>query len=552
MPKGIIENTDIELNVLSGEHWNRATIADGKWLNKNTIQPLYNNDCILASAIHDTSTDLYNRLSDASGELQNEIDDINYEIDVINAGSDVIDVVGNHQQLMEYSGWTTDNDVIKVLNDDDYSGNQTYYRYMDETLDSGTLYPDSANWHYIGEVAPYYSKTEIDSKINVINSTINNVSSTLNGEIEDTSAILHDEILTSADNLYRIIQETSGKKLETSGNHIALVESENKMTIASDASQVMYAPAGIYSPVDLDIISSHNTNQLIASGSSSADLGYLAPTITSNDYSKFLYVNSGGNLQYESSPIFVQVTTDNTFEEIKAIILAGNIPYLVTTDSGYTTIYYLTMDGKSGRLSKYFSFDYVSYNSIVSRTVYEDDSWTRTSRTIQGALAAGDLINLDSNNKISVKKTYMSEFGNSWTNTTQVVSFPGENDRHDIRDCHRKIFEPNITSTGYYRFGISVTVRIGNLTSVTEFYNRLFRIYICTGDQTANIANGWIDMLFPPVATTGDKACCAGTLIAPCASLTTPPTVNISNNGSTDTEALFVDFVSVNWEKITG
>jgi hypothetical protein len=550
MPTGIIPNTDIELNLLSGAHWSRTTIADGKWLNSNTIQPLFNNDCILASAIHDTSADLYNRLSDASGELQNEIDDINYEIDVINAGSDVIDVVGNHQQLMEYSGWTTDNDVIKVLSDDDYSGNQTYYRYMDETLASGTLYPDSANWHYIGEVAPYYSKTEIDSKIDVINSTINNVSSTLNVEIEDTSGILHDEILTSADNLYRIIQETSGKKLETSGNHITLVETANKMTIASDASQVMYAPAGIYSPVDLGIISSHNTNQLIASGSSSADLGYLAPTITSNDYSKFLYVNSGGNLQYESSPIFVQVTTDNTFEEIKSIILAGNIPYLVTTDSGYRTIYYLTMDGKGGRFDKYFSFDYVSYDKIVSRTVYEDDSWTWSSKNIQALLNTGEFIDIDLNHKISVKKTHGSEFGSSYNYNTQVVSFPGNPQREDL--SFRAIFTPNITSTGYYRFGISVTVRIGNLTSATEFYNRPFRIYICTGDQTPNIAKGWIDLVFPPVATTGDKACCAGTLIAQCSNLSTPPTVNISNNGSTDTEALFVDSVSVNWEKITG
>lgn len=210
MPTGIIPNTDIELNLLSGAHWSRTTIADGKWLNSNTIQPLFNNDCILASAIHDTSADLYNRLSAASGELQDEIDDINYEIDVINAGSDVIDVVGSWAALQSYEGWTTDNDVIKVLNDEHSANNQTYYRYVDDTLTSGTMNPDPSKWQYVGDLAPYYSKTEIDGKITDINNTINNVSSTLHREISDTSAILHQEILTSANIVHNELVTTSG------------------------------------------------------------------------------------------------------------------------------------------------------------------------------------------------------------------------------------------------------------------------------------------------------------------------------------------------------
>lgn len=218
MPTGIIPNTDIELNLLSGAHWSRTTIADGKWLNSNTIQPLFNNDCILASAIHDTSADLYNRLADASGELQDEIDDINYEIDVINAGSDVIDVVGSWADLQSYEGWTTDNDVIKVLNDEHSANNQTYYRYVDDTLTSGTMNPDPSKWQYVGDLAPYYSKTEIDGKITDINNTINNVSSTLHTEISNTSAILHQEILTSASELHQELVTTSGNIINVINN----------------------------------------------------------------------------------------------------------------------------------------------------------------------------------------------------------------------------------------------------------------------------------------------------------------------------------------------
>lgn len=213
MPTGIIPNTDIELNLLSGAHWSRTTIADGKWLNSNTIQPLFNNDCILSSAIHDTSADLYDRLSDASGELQNEIDDINYEIDVINAGSDVIDVVGSYQELMEYSGWTTDNDVIKVLNDEHSANKQTYYRYMDGSLDSGTLDPDSANWHYIGDVTPYYSKTEI-----------NEMSAYLQNEIDYVS----DHAEYSAAYLYDLIQGTSGKTEVSGGIYVKVTKLPQK------------------------------------------------------------------------------------------------------------------------------------------------------------------------------------------------------------------------------------------------------------------------------------------------------------------------------------
>lgn len=356
MPTGIIPNTDIELNLLSGAHWSRTTIADGKWLNSNTIQPLFNNDCILASAIHDTSADLYNRLSDASGELQGEID-------VINAGSDVIDVLGSYQDLMNYQSWTTDRDVIKILNDETHSGEQTYYRYSGESEYSGTFDPDPSRWNFVGELAPYYNKTEIDGKINVINSTINNVSSTLHTEITNTSAILHQEILTSAAkvhnelvttsgniinvisnvsgdiidyvdntsaflqdeidfvsgevvdssaNLYRIIQETSGKTevsggiyvevkkttkpdgmvsysadlyddkivdLETSGKHITMVDTANKTTIVSDATQVMYAPAGTYAPIDLFIdpytYPRMNTSGYTVSGDSFS--GYIPP-----------------------------------------------------------------------------------------------------------------------------------------------------------------------------------------------------------------------------------------------------------------------------------
>lgn len=307
MPTGIIPNTDIELNLLSGAHWSRTTIADGKWLNSNTIQPLFNNDCILASAIHDTSADLYNRLSAASGELQDEIDDINYEIDVINAGSDVIDVVGSYQQLMEYTGWTTDNDVIKVLNDEHSANNQTYYRYVDDTLTSGTMNPDPSKWQYVGDLAPYYSKTEIDGKITDINNTINNVSSTLHREISDTSAILHQEILTSANIVHDEIVTTSGNIINVitnvSGDIIDYVDiaSGNLINYVDNTSSYLNQEIGSTSSYLNTYIETTSANLHTEIKNTSAYIfGELVTSATNLqndiDYVSGEVVNSSGNL----------------------------------------------------------------------------------------------------------------------------------------------------------------------------------------------------------------------------------------------------------------
>ena len=287
MPKGIIENTDIELNVLSGEHWNRATIADGKWLNKNTIQPLYNNDCTLASAIHDasadlysrledasayldayitdTSADLYNRLETASGFLQDELVDtsgkLQYEIDTINAGADVIDVLGSYQQLMEYSGWTTNNDVIKVLNDEspEHSGYQTYWRYWDENLSSaGTWDPDPDKWNYVGALDPYYSRAEMDEIISRIDTDLENasayttlVSGSLFQKIDNTSAYLHGEIVSSATILNQYIGNVSGdlyERIEESSGFL-MGELANKQDILTASAGIVIDSNNVISSV---------------------------------------------------------------------------------------------------------------------------------------------------------------------------------------------------------------------------------------------------------------------------------------------------------------
>lgn len=68
------------------------------------------------------------------------------EIDEIRNNPDVVDIVGTYADLEDYDTSTlTDNDIVRVLEDETHDGNSTYYRYS-KTNDS---------WAYIGESKQY-------------------------------------------------------------------------------------------------------------------------------------------------------------------------------------------------------------------------------------------------------------------------------------------------------------------------------------------------------------------------------------------------------------
>ena len=120
-----VPGTEIGLYDISG--WNRATIADGKWLNSNTIQPLEDNEWILASAINNVSA----------------------KVDQIEQRSDVADVVGTHQDLLDYSADLSERDIVKVLCDSGYNDAQVYWRVDPDGSVEGEYY----NWDYVGSAA---------------------------------------------------------------------------------------------------------------------------------------------------------------------------------------------------------------------------------------------------------------------------------------------------------------------------------------------------------------------------------------------------------------
>lgn len=95
-------------------------------------------------------------------ELGNEVDariaadnGLQSQIDGLAAGSDVTDIVGTYADLQAYdTSKLNDNDIIKVLQDEQHDDETTYYRWSTAT-ESFTL---------IGEEGPYYTKSAADTK----------------------------------------------------------------------------------------------------------------------------------------------------------------------------------------------------------------------------------------------------------------------------------------------------------------------------------------------------------------------------------------------------
>lgn len=77
------------------------------------------------------------------------------QIDGLSAASDVTDIVGTYADLQAYdTSKLKDNDIVKVLQDENQNDETTYYRWSTST-EAFTL---------IGEEGPYYTKAAADQK----------------------------------------------------------------------------------------------------------------------------------------------------------------------------------------------------------------------------------------------------------------------------------------------------------------------------------------------------------------------------------------------------
>lgn len=120
--------------------------------NKNDIsdikeEQLTQNQNIQTNA-QNISNEILNRQS-ADNNLQSQID-------AITVSSDVIDVLGTYQDLLNYdTSHVKANDIIKVLQDSTHNDSMSYYRWV--------IVDHVGSWQYVGSEGPYYTRSETDS-----------------------------------------------------------------------------------------------------------------------------------------------------------------------------------------------------------------------------------------------------------------------------------------------------------------------------------------------------------------------------------------------------
>lgn len=200
--------------------WDRNTVADGKKMSESLTALSARDEC-LASAISSSQGDIENKLRSVSSELhdadvnlqnnireeesvrQSEDDilqqkiedetearetkdtDLQSQIDTLKAATDVINVFGTYDEFTAASAgaWqeqVTDNDVIKVLRDDQYQPESSDPDYDTEDDDYYQVYyqwhetehDGWEGWSAIGNLDPYYSITETNEIIDDLSATI--------------------------------------------------------------------------------------------------------------------------------------------------------------------------------------------------------------------------------------------------------------------------------------------------------------------------------------------------------------------------------------------
>lgn len=129
-------------------------------------------------------------VSDEADIRQNADNDLQSQIDGITASSDVTDIVGTYADLQDYDTSTlSDNDIIKVLQDETHQDETTYYRW-NSTTQEFTL---------IGEEGPYYTKAQTDVLLQDKQDTLtagNNITIDNNNEISATDTTYSDFVGT--------------------------------------------------------------------------------------------------------------------------------------------------------------------------------------------------------------------------------------------------------------------------------------------------------------------------------------------------------------------
>lgn len=163
--------------------------------------------------------------TDAREYADNNLQD---QIEAIKAASDVVDIVGTYQELLNYdTSHLGENDIIRVLVDETHDGATSYYRWT------------GGSWEFIGALGPFYTQSELDQMFDDEEDAREAGDSALSSRIDSLSSSLSSETSArqSADTALQnaIDAEASARQTADAGLRADIVAEANARSTADAA-----------------------------------------------------------------------------------------------------------------------------------------------------------------------------------------------------------------------------------------------------------------------------------------------------------------------------
>lgn len=297
--------------------------------------------------------------------IEGEISDVNERVDLIEASSDCADVVGTKAELDSYDkSKLTDQAIIKVLQDESQDNAQTYYRYS-KSSNSFTL---------IGELGPFYTKSESDD---LLNSKVNKVS---------TASKVYGTDTTGAQTTYNVDSFGKVDDVQVNGtsvvtNKIANVTIPDPLPSQTDNAGKFLTTDGTdasWSDKPLVNVSTQNGSLVVGSGSQSFVVDTTAYGVNTIGFGR--YASAFGKsavAKYKATALGANSTANEYTIQLGqggTNSDAGTMKVALTTSSDVTTNYeLLSADGTvpTARLTK--------VNTTITLTAA---GWSNSSQTV--------------------------------------------------------------------------------------------------------------------------------------------------------------------------
>lgn len=193
----------------------------------------------------------------------NNINELQAQIDTITASSDVTDIVGTYTQLLAYNTSTLqNNDIVKVLQDENRNDETTYYRWV--------ITNNTGSWNLIGEEGPYYTIAAADAKFVSQTTTVNGHA--LNSNITISAGDITTGTFTTS------VFPTSGVVAGSYTLANITVDTYGRITSITDGSVSTNVPISTLAAAGTITLADNSINSITPTG----NITFTLPTVTDN------------------------------------------------------------------------------------------------------------------------------------------------------------------------------------------------------------------------------------------------------------------------------